>query len=243
MPGCLPFRVRLLSLVALAICFASLLGAAPPPSAPASFLVQPYLQLPTPTSIRVMWETNQELPGAVEYGQTPELGQVLRVGVPSELHEVCLTDLKPGSRYYYRVRSGDLASEIYSFKTAPPPGTKRWRLALYGDSRSNPIVHRKIAEQIAKAKVDFILHTGDIVTNGKNHESWRREFFEPLGPVAHSVPWVSTIGNHERDSDNYFSYMALPGNERYFGFDFGNAHIVCLDSNGWIEKGRDSKQY
>src|SRR5436309_2246817 len=95
MPGCLPFRVRWLLLIAIAVCVASFLSAAPTEPTPASFLVQPYLQLPTPTSIRVMWETNQELPGAVEYGQTPELGQVLRVGVPSELHELCLTDLKP----------------------------------------------------------------------------------------------------------------------------------------------------
>src|SRR6266852_3732833 len=57
--------------------------------------------------------------------------------------------------------------------------------------------------------------------------------------------WSSSSrwGNHERDSENYFSYMALPGNERYFGFDFANAHVICLDSNGWIEKGRDSMQY
>src|SRR5262245_49649739 len=76
--------------------------AAPAPPPP-GFLVQPYLQLPTPTSIRVLWETNRELPGAVEYGTTPELGQVLRVGFPGELHEICLHDLKPESTYYYRV--------------------------------------------------------------------------------------------------------------------------------------------
>src|SRR6202034_4293564 len=59
---------------------------------------------------------------------------------------------------------------------------------------------------------------------------------------AHSTPWVSTIGNHEADSANYFSYMSLPGNERYFSLPFANADIVCLDSNSWIQKGRDSPQ-
>jgi hypothetical protein len=116
-------------------------------------------------------------------------------------------------------------------------------MAVYGDSRSNPAVHRQIAQRILEAKVDLMVHTGDIVLNGTIHDSWRREFFEPLGALGHSVPWVSTIGNHERDSANYFSYMALPGNERYFGFDYANAHIVCLDSNGWIERGRDSKEF
>jgi hypothetical protein len=104
-------------------------------------------------------------------------------------------------------------------------------------------MHRKVAEQIEKAKVDLIVHTGDIVLDGRDYDSWRQQFFEPLKGVADHTPWVSTIGNHERDSANYFSYMALPGNERHFGFDYANAHIVCLDSNTWIERGRDSKQY
>jgi len=211
---------------------------------PTGFLVQPYLQLPSPpTGMSVMWETKDKLPSRVEYGLTRDLGHVVEKAADTNLHKMRLEDLKPGTTYYYRVRSGDVVSETYSFKAAPPLGTKHWRMAVYGDSRTNPATHRKVVEQIAKADVDLILHTGDIVTNGKDHDSWRKQFFEPLEPVMHSVPWVSTIGNHESDSENYFSYMALPGNERYFGFDFADAHIVCLDSNAWIQKGRDSKQF
>jgi hypothetical protein len=209
----------------------------------AGFLVRPYLQLPTPTGMTVMWETRSDSPSRVEYGTTRALGSKEEIKKLTYLHEVRLRGLEPETTYYYRVQSGSLASKIYSFKTAPAVGTKRFRMAVYGDSRSNPRVHAKVAGQIARAKVDLIVHTGDIVANGKNHMSWRLEFFNPLGKMARSVPWVSTIGNHERDSENYFSYMALPGNERYFGFDFANAHIICLDSNAWIAKGRDSKQY
>ncbi len=207
------------------------------------FHVEPYLQLPTPDGMTIMWEMKEKLPGVVEYGLTEELGQIVEAKAPARLHQVRLERLKPGTRYYYRVRSGDAVSKINRFRTAPPPGTNQWKMALYGDSRSNPNNHRKVVEQVAKHDVDLILHTGDIVLDGRRHELWRKEFFAPLEPIAGSVPWVSTIGNHERDADNYFSYAALPGNEHYFGFDFANAHIVCLDSNSWIERGRDSKQY
>jgi hypothetical protein len=207
------------------------------------FLVHPYLQLPTPTGITVMWETRSDGPSRVEFGTTRKLGYRTEKKKRTYLHEVRLNKLKPATTYFYRVHSGQLTSEIYSFKTAPPVGTKRFRIAVYGDSRSNPKVHGRIAQQVARRQVDLILHTGDIVVNGKIHKTWRREFFEPLGGLARSVPWVSTIGNHENDSENYFSYMALPGNKRYFGFDYANAHIICLDSNSWIAKGRDSKQY
>lgn len=214
-----------------------------PPATTPAFLVQPYLQLPTQTSIRVMWETNQKLPTRVEFGRTRELDNLAELPGTRVLHEVPILGLQPAASYYYRVRSGELVSDVYTFSTAPPLGTSRWRMALYGDSRSNPAVHHRLAQQIAKAKVDLILHTGDIVSDGTDHDSWRKQFFEPLDPVAHTTPWVSTIGNHEKDSKNYFSYMALPGNKHHFGFDYANAHIICLDSNGWMAKdGRDIEQ-
>src|SRR5262249_31191362 len=130
-----------------------------------------------------------------------------------------------------------------SFRTAPPPGTKKWRLAVYGDSRSNPATHRKVVEQIARHDVDLILHTGDIVLDGRNYDLWRRESFAPLAPIAAKVPLISTIGNHEMDSANYFSYAALPDQQHYYGFDYANAHFVGLDSTAWLQKeGHDRQQ-
>jgi 3',5'-cyclic AMP phosphodiesterase CpdA len=210
--------------------------------AKAQFLVLPYLQLPTPDSMTVLWETNRKQPGQVEYGPTRDLGQVAESKRMLALQEVKLTGLKPGTTYHYRVRSGSLLSDVYSFRTAPPAGTRRWRMAFYGDSRSFPAIHARVAEGIRKANVDLIVHSGDIVYNGKSREAWRKEFFEPLGDLLRSVPWVSTIGNHERNADEYFSYVALPGNERYFTLDWANVRLLCLDSNSWVQKGRDSEQ-
>jgi 3',5'-cyclic AMP phosphodiesterase CpdA len=213
------------------------------PAAPLAFYVEPYLQLPAPDGMTIMWETTLPTPSRVEYGPTEQLGLVKVDRAPVKLHQVRLEGLQAGTAYYYRVHSDSLVSQIHRFRTAPVPGTPQWRLAVYGDSRSNPAMHRRVVEQIVKQNVDLILHTGDIVLNGKNYASWRKEFFEPIAPLASSVPWVTTIGNHEQDAANYFSYAALPGNERHFGFDFGNAHFVCLDSNAWIPRTPGSPQY
>jgi hypothetical protein len=190
-----------------------------------------------------MWETKDPARGVVEYGDKGEPAHRIEENKSSQLHRLRLQGLKPSTKYFYRVGDERAWSPMYEFRSAPALGTSRWRMALYGDSRSNPAVHRLIAQRIAAAHVDLILHTGDIVLDGRVRSSWRHEFFEPLGDLARAVPWLSTIGNHENDLNNYLSYVALPGNDRYYGYDFANAHFICLDSNGWIEKGRDSAQY
>ena len=57
-------------------------------SVESAFLVEPYLQLPTTTSMTIMWETNLKLPSTVEYGTTRELGQTVVAKSPVVLHEV-----------------------------------------------------------------------------------------------------------------------------------------------------------
>lgn len=214
------------------------------PRAPSPALViPPYLQLPTQTGVTILWETDQALPSRVEFGTSESLGGVAEAEGSVTLHQVRLRGLSPGTPYFYRVRSGPLVSEVNQFRTAPSAGTRRWRLAVYGDSRTHPAIHRQIAEQIKKARVDLIVHTGDMVGDGRNHAGWRVEFFQPLAPLAGSLPWISAPGNHERDDANYFSYVSLPGNEHYYGFDYANAHFVGLDSNPWTARGPGSDQF
>src|SRR5205807_995952 len=116
-----------------------------PENTPA-FLVEPYLQLPTPTGMTVMWETRAATASRVEYGTTRDLGSKVEKKKLTYLHKVRLEGLKPATTYYYRVKSGKLISEVFSFKSAPPVGTKRFRMAVYGDSRSNPRVHALVAK-------------------------------------------------------------------------------------------------
>lgn len=212
-------------------------------SSSGSFLVAPYLQWPTENAVTILWETDRPFPGAVDFGPTAELGRTVRALAQSALHEVRLTGLSPGTAYFYRVRSGPLTSAMARLRTAPRAGTRRWRLAVYGDSRSNPAMHRRIAALIAHSEPDLVLHTGDMVADGQNRPGWRREFFGPLEPFAGSIPWASVLGNHENDASNYFAYVSLPGNERFFALDYASAHLICLDSNAWIERTRDSEQF
>src|SRR5437588_1584069 len=80
---------------------------------PLKFLVTPYLQLPTTDGITIMWETDQPASGKVEYGLTRELGSVAEAPKASKLHEVRLGALKRGTKYFYRVASDGLRSDVF----------------------------------------------------------------------------------------------------------------------------------
>jgi hypothetical protein len=50
-------------------------------------------------------------------------------------------------------------------------------------------------------------------------------------------------GNHEQNSPIYFDLFHLPGNGRWYSFDYGNAHIVSLEIDGYAHFGTTSEQY
>jgi hypothetical protein len=51
------------------------------------------------------------------------------------------------------------------------------------------------------------------------------------------------LGNHEGINSRYFDYFYLPGNERWYTFDYGNARFVCLQVDGFADFWSGSEQY
>lgn len=205
--------------------------------------VGPYLQNVTPDGVTVMWETTEAVVGTVEYGRPGQLHQQVREGEARTLHELRLTGLQPDTPYAYRALWEGGATEAYEFKTAPLPGTPKWRLAVYGDSRTNPDMHRQVVAQILAAQPDLVLHTGDLVADGRQLEQWKPQFFEPLAPLMARIPLYPCLGNHERNSEHYYRYFSLPHNEAWFSFDYANAHILCLDSCQPFEEGTEQYRW
>ena len=192
----------------------------------------PYLQSVTPDSIWVVWDTSQPSTGRLEYGLTTELGQVVVENQESTHHELQLTGLQPYTSYTYQVNGGRQGS----FHTAAGPAQSSFHFAVYGDTRSGGAVHRKIGRRILEARPDFVLHTGDMVEFGEYNADWD-DFFHVAAPLLRSAPFYPTLGNHEDQHANYFDAFHLPGNERYYTFDYGNARFICLKVDGYSPEG------
>jgi hypothetical protein len=219
--------------------------------------VGPYLQSPTPTSVWVLWETDDALAGSVEWGPTTALGETVdAVLIPTptgSLYEAQLTGLTPGTRTHYRVRSGDHLGEVYDLMTpALASAEAPVRLIAMSDMQWSSSAPGKFEEIVGEgvlgvakdrwsgdlaADVDLVMIPGDLVDNGWAYEEWRDTFFEPVQPLARHVPLYPVPGNHEANTSAFFRYFHLPANgsdvhlEHWWYADHGNVRIIGLDSN------------
>lgn len=218
-----------------ATCFLAL-ALAPAHAHASAFDKGPYLQNVSKTSITIMWQSGSRHAGTLTLHTTPP--RVIESDT-GEMHEVVLDGLSPATRYRYTVETRG-ESRSGEFATAPLSG-EPISFIVYGDSRSNANAHARVVERIRQEVPDFLLGTGDIVTEGSSEADWN-ELFEIEGPLWREATMFPSLGNHDRQgrgrtADNYRKYFAVPENspdpERYYAFTYGSSRFLILDSNAY----------
>ena len=209
------------------------------------FVVKPYLQGGTTNSMVVMAETTAPAKLRVEYGETQPLKLRAESAEAAAIGTVLLANLKPFTRYFYRVAAedakGNLArGDLHSFQTLPGPDTP-WAFGIIGDTQRNPPVTRACADGIFALRPNMTLHLGDVVDDGFAKQQWVFDLFEPCAKLFAQVPTYPVIGNHEQNAHWYYDYFHLPPPEYYYTFTIGNAQFFMIDSNRDCKPG--SEQY
>jgi hypothetical protein len=226
-------------------------------AAAASVTRGPYLQIGTPNSTIVRWRTDVATDSRVSFGTTQgSLTSVADNATQTTEHEVLVSGLSSATKYFYSVGS---TSQVFAgndanhfFVTSPVAGTatptRIWVLGDSGTANTN-------AQAVRNAYLNF---TGSTYTNlwlmlgdnayetGTDSEFQAAVFDMYPTVLRQSVLWP-TLGNHDTaQSSNppaslpYFAMFTLPtnaqaggmasGTEKYYSFDYGNIHFICLDS-------------
>jgi hypothetical protein len=215
----------------------------------AALIRGPYLQALLDTSTMILWSTDVESIGRVEYWR--EGGQVLEVreDAPKIGHRVDLSGLEPGGRYIYQVLDGDsVLAGPFSFRTSPPPGVDAITVAALGDSGlpgDPPSPQARVAAVIdALIDPDIVLHTGDINYKGTDQASCDEAIFKPYRAILSRACIFPALGN-DRDPQLPWRQLFVPPMENpgltgtYYSFDWGSAHFVAIDTQ--ILYGSDRK--
>ncbi|MBM4355844.1 MAG: metallophosphoesterase family protein [Deltaproteobacteria bacterium] len=205
----------------------------------------------TSTTATVTWVSDSMGdPNLIQYGIAApgqfELPAQLVQGNPGlgALHVAELSDLKADTEYQYRVGGPGGWSDTYKFRTGPDDLCSSFRFAAFGDNRPDmdwvPQFHwNPILAETVEAAPAFLLHTGDIVKDGKDTNQWNT-FFENSHPYLAEIPLMACPGNHDDgpapgDGANYNQLFAFPRNsygstEDFYYFTYGDAIFVSLST-------------
>jgi predicted phosphodiesterase len=192
----------------------------------------PYLQQLTQDSIVIMWETDTEGGSRVDYGLTAPDEYFAEGPTGVTIHEIQLTGLTPDTMYYYTVTSDGVTSADSTFATAPA-AERSFCFVVYGDTRTYPSDHAAVIQGIINSVPEFVLHTGDLVTNGRSYDEWGPQFFNPTHDLMIKIPLLPVLGNHEYNGSGqlwFLDFFSLPNNKEWFAFTYGNVRFIGLNT-------------
>jgi hypothetical protein len=210
----------------------------------ANFERGPFIQNATTNSMQVIWRTPVPADSVVDFGTNQTLSSEISDAALTTNHVVTLTNLQPGSQYYYSVRStagtAMAVSATNSFRTLKMNGDLTF--LVLGDTGTGlpfPTAgHYQVAAAMQQVPADLVLQSGDAIdipyfTFGLEDTRFLSVFRQQM----QSIPFFLTMGNHEVDNGalgtTYLATFYLPtnsvtGTSHYYSFDHGDAHFVAV---------------
>ena len=228
----------------------------PVPPQPLVLVRGPYLQNLTTSNIIVRWRTSRPTNNVVQFGLNAEnLAWAVTNDVRTNNHAVVLTNLAPDTKYFYSIGATEtnLAGGANYFFISAPTNSKPTRIWAMGDfgttgryGNGAVAVRDAYYNFTGSRYTDVWLMLGDNAYDYGTDEEYQRAVFDVYQAILRQTAAWSTIGNHETYASNalghiaYFDIFNLPsageaggipsGTIKYYSFDYGNIHFVCLDS-------------
>ena len=177
---------------------------------------QPFLQVVTPSSIVLRWDTQTAEVGIVSYGSSvTSLTSSVTESSAKTKHELTITGLSPKQKYFYSIAGPTGGASGQYFVTAPPAGTAQstriWVITDFGQSNSTSDDTRRLQTVgFWKAFNNNDLHADLMLSMGDQSEEdteaqLQANYFNELQEVFKCTPLFTIAGNHE-DTDGEVSY-------------------------------------
>ena len=188
------------------------------------------------TTMTIAWNQYQGRP-TVHYGLTQKTKNGIRPQRQVQYRGMNntfarLTDLKPNSRYYFKICTSNICSDTMYFKTAPN-NNQAFTFIAGGDSRSIPRGRIRGNILVSKIRPLFIAHGGDYTKNGTatEWERWLDEWQQTKSADGRMYPLLLTHGNHEnRDHTMLNKLFDVPNIDVYSKVDFNFLSLYTLNT-------------
>lgn len=222
----------------------------------------PYLQHLGTDHVTIVWTTNTDCISWVEayeydgsnfYMQERPKFFSSADGLKTigRIHKVTLNDLKPGTRYAYRIFSREVVSKTYSnpifgrtdasvvyqrqplFFSTEQSDKEKTSVVVLSDIHGRAPVIGTLLSDIKPDLADFIVLNGDFVSTFNREEEIFAGGIDTLVSLfATTKPIYFVRGNHETRgtlAPEYKNYFYWPENKYYYSFSSGNTLFIVLD--------------
>ncbi|MBP2651047.1 MAG: metallophosphoesterase [Firmicutes bacterium] len=222
-------------------------------------------------TMTITWRTNKEVKTCIieykeEHGNTTKIEvqpQAFKTAATdnlqgeANLYTITLNQLKPGTKYLYRICDDKNEWTSYSSFVTESKETlvaNKFKFIVFGDSQSgnakvpNYTPFHTTIENAFNANQDakFFINMGDLVEKGQDYQHWNN-WFNATKDVIDKIPDMVVQGNHETYNANdwnstkpvYFVQQfnvfqngpdGLKG--QTYSYNYGKVHFVVLDSQG-----------
>ena len=194
------------------------------------------------STITITWQWNEDKNAYVlVWNNTDKMLYNLSVKA-MEPASITIRGLSPYTEYYYLIGYYDEGkavnkTKIFKFRTAPAD-PRDFKVLVISDTQVfftglGMRAFRKLIEDALKEDYDFIIHVGDLVEYSRDLRMWSL-FLTEITKIACEHPFMAVLGNHdymEYSGDrgkNFFKFLALPGNEIWYYFNYSMATFIAL---------------
>jgi hypothetical protein len=202
-----------------------------------------YLQGVSSTGATVGWVTSKQDGARIDV--SPPGGEVAAIDARRDAvyvrnageHQMWsgVDGLAPSSVYCYSVADATGAiTRPTGFRTAPSAdSTAPLRFLAFGDSGGGGSDQYALLEQMFTVPFEMMLHTGDIAYDNGSIAQYEVNVFGVYEKLFRSIPFFPAAGNHDYETLQgapFRSVFDLPGEERWYSYDYGRVHFVALDT-------------
>ncbi len=153
-------------------------------------------------------------------------GGLRRNGYSAYLYDYTFSTVNTNSIIHYSIFSNSAWTSDMTFHTSVSSSSANFSFIAGGDSRTNLGDWETAANKLATESVDFYLFLGDHVNLGTSTTDWNNWYNRGSNFLENNLIY-HTGGNHEYGSI-YLNQFVLPGNEKWYSFEFGDALFICL---------------
>ena len=219
----------------------------------------PWIQNVTETSFTVLWTTEQKALCWVEVA--PDDGTAWEQESRAKYYETCtgrrltgtfhsitVGGLEKATKYRYRIVGQPIANDenpyatdylaarvargVHTIKTLDHSAAS-CRFSMVNDMHFNDAKYATLMHGMDKAKTDFIVLNGDIVSFSNYQDTLIKHTFDPIREYSADFPVFFARGNHEtRGVEFYLLPKAFPTStgEFYYTFRQGPVAFIVLDA-------------